>query len=162
MVKEVPSLYTQLSLSDDNKIRHVPDTEEIAGYLLTLKNRSVTPDPHLSGHVQVVNQPQPSSHHSALQESSETPYVDQSHHCESTNDTPMGPCGELSMPWEQLIGNSKLVSVQDRDLVPDCLFVAMAQMKACRLQPSDRVGSYKTREIGFIGMCCKHCEGQPG
>merc|ERR1712137_455725 len=25
-----------------------------------------------------------------------------------------------------------------------------------------RVGCYKTREIGFVGMSCKHCGGQPG
>ena len=66
------------------------------------------------------------------------------------------------MPWEQLIGDSKLVSLQDRDLVPDCLFVAMAQMKPCRLQSADRVGCYKSRDIGFVGMCCMHCGGQPG
>jgi hypothetical protein len=24
------------------------------------------------------------------------------------------------------------------------------------------VGCYKSREIGFLGMCCKHCGGQPG
>lgn len=63
---------------------------------------------------------------------------------------------------EKLIGESKLVSLKDRDLVPDSLFVAMAQMKQCQLSQSDRVGSYKTREIGFTGMCCMHCGGQPG
>eukprot|EP00977_Amphora_coffeiformis_P019303 scaffold7142_cov171-Amphora_coffeaeformis.AAC.3 len=162
MVKEIPSLFPQWSVSDD-KPRHIPDTEEIAGYLLTLKHRSVTPDPHSSDRTtQVVNESHPSSHYGSLQETPETPCVEQSSFRQDSNVTPMGPGGELDMPWEQLIGDSKLVSVQDRDLVPDCLFVAMAQMKACRLQPSDRVGSYKSREIGFIGMCCKHCGGQPG
>jgi hypothetical protein len=52
--------------------------------------------------------------------------------------------------------------MKDRDLVPDALFVAMAQMKQCKLTQADRVGCYKTREIGFTGMCCKHCGGQPG
>jgi len=61
-----------------------------------------------------------------------------------------------------LLGDSKLVLMKDRDLVPDALFVAMAQMKVCQLTEADRVGCYKAREIGFTGMSCKHCEGQPG
>jgi hypothetical protein len=64
--------------------------------------------------------------------------------------------------WEQLIDESELVLMKDRDLVPDSLFVAMAQMKPCKLTQADRVGCYKSREIGFVGMCCKHCGGQPG
>jgi len=58
--------------------------------------------------------------------------------------------------------NIALVVPKDRDLIPDALFVALGQMKACRLQQSDRVGCYKTRTLGFMGMCCKHCGGQPG
>jgi len=65
-------------------------------------------------------------------------------------------------PVEDLVADSELVNMNDRDLVPDALFVAMAQMKQCRLTQADRVGCYKTREVGFIGMCCKHCGGQPG
>ena len=38
----------------------------------------------------------------------------------------------------------------------------MAQMRPCKLAQADRVGCYKTREIGFVGMCCLHCGGQPG
>lgn len=64
--------------------------------------------------------------------------------------------------WEALLDNSKLVLMKDRDLVPDALFVAMAQMKACKLTQADRVGCYKSRELGFLGMACKHCGGQPG
>jgi hypothetical protein len=64
--------------------------------------------------------------------------------------------------WEKLLEGSDLVLMKDRDLVPDALFVAMAQMKACKLTQADRVGCYKSREIGFVGMCCKHCGGQPG
>lgn len=48
-----------------------------------------------------------------------------------------------------------LVVAKDRDLIPDALFVALGQMKACRLQQSDRVGCYKTRALGFLGMTCK-------
>jgi len=51
--------------------------------------------------------------------------------------------------------NIALVVPKDRDLIPDALFVALGQMKACRLQQSDRVGCYKTRTLGFMGMCCK-------
>ena len=66
------------------------------------------------------------------------------------------------MSWERLLGDTNLVQMKDRDLVPDSLFVAMAQMKPCKLTHTDRVGCYKTRQVGFIGMCCKHCGGQPG
>jgi hypothetical protein len=64
--------------------------------------------------------------------------------------------------WELLLGDGKLVFMKDRDLVPDALFVAMAQMKSCKLTQADRVGCYKNRELGFLGMACKHCGGQPG
>jgi hypothetical protein len=63
---------------------------------------------------------------------------------------------------ESLLGDSKLVVPKDRDLVPDALFVAMAQMKPCELTQADRVGCYKNRVLGFVGMSCKHCGGQPG
>jgi hypothetical protein len=66
------------------------------------------------------------------------------------------------LPYEVLLAESKLVMMKDRDLVPDALFVAMAQMKICKLTQADRVGCYKTRDINFLGMCCKHCAGQPG
>jgi hypothetical protein len=58
--------------------------------------------------------------------------------------------------------SNPLVQLKDRDFVPDSLFVAMLQMKVCYLTQADRVGCYKTRDLGFIGMCCKHCNGQPG
>lgn len=53
--------------------------------------------------------------------------------------------------------NIPLVVAKDRDLIPDALFVALGQMKPCRLQQSDRVGCYKTRTLGFLGMSCKVC-----
>jgi len=61
-----------------------------------------------------------------------------------------------------LMGETTLVLIQDKDLIPDYLFLAMAQMKHCRLSDADRIGCYKGRELGFLGMCCKHCGGQPG
>jgi hypothetical protein len=66
------------------------------------------------------------------------------------------------MSWGSLLGDTELVLMKDRDLVPDALFVAMAQMKPCTLTQADRVGCYKSRDVGFTGMCCKHCAGQPG
>lgn len=35
-------------------------------------------------------------------------------------------------------------------------------MGPCKLSQADRVGCYKSREIGFVGMSCLHCAGQPG
>mmetsp|Transcript_50806 Transcript_50806/g.152949 ORF Transcript_50806/g.152949 Transcript_50806/m.152949 type:complete len:646 (-) Transcript_50806:26-1963(-) len=71
---------------------------------------------------------------------------------------------DLSLPssLSSLMGDTFLVSAEDKDLVPDYLFLAMAQMKPCTLSESDRVGCYKDRGVGFVGMCCKHCGGQPG
>lgn len=71
---------------------------------------------------------------------------------------------DLSLPssLSSLMGDTVLVSAEDKDLVPDYLFLAMAQMKPCALAESDRVGCYKERTLGFVGMCCKHCGGQPG
>lgn len=71
---------------------------------------------------------------------------------------------DLSLPssLNSLMGDTALVSAEDKDLVPDYLFLAMAQMKPCTLTESDRVGCYKERNVGFVGMCCKHCGGQPG
>lgn len=62
----------------------------------------------------------------------------------------------------KLVGDTTLVEIQDKDLVPDFLYLAMAQMQPCQLTEADRVGCYKEREIGFLGMSCKHCGGQPG
>ena len=72
------------------------------------------------------------------------------------------PTTPVEIDYNALIEESQLVRMKDRDLVPDSLFVAMAQMKPCRLTHADRVGCYKSRDLGFLGMCCKHCGGQPG
>ena len=74
--------------------------------------------------------------------------------------------GALSIPppfdFDHLLSGSDIVVMKDRDLVPDALFLAIAQMKPCKLAHADRVGCYKSRDIGFLGLCCKHCGGQPG
>ena len=46
--------------------------------------------------------------------------------------------------------------------VMDAFSVAVAQMRPCGLTKDDRVGKYRQREEGFVGMCCQHCGGQPG
>ena len=61
-----------------------------------------------------------------------------------------------------LMGDSTIVVPEDKDLVPDYLFLAMAQLAPCNLSDADRVGCYKDRDLGFLGMSCKHCGGQPG
>ena len=63
---------------------------------------------------------------------------------------------------EKLVGDSDLVDVDDRQYIPDYIFLSMAQLKSCRVTPLDRIGTYKSREIGFQGMACKHCGGEPG
>ena len=122
------------------------DTEEIAGFLLSLKHRSVTPEPIAHGQVAKLEIT--------------------SHLC--VDKTPTSRMMEVQdvlereIPVEGLLKDSRLVLPKDRDLVPDALFVAMAQMRPCKLTQADRVGCYKSREIGFLGMCCIHCGGSPG
>lgn len=141
------------------------DTEQVAAsFLLSLKHsRSVTPEPNMDESDYLSRKASYQSYSKSFGENeSEQSYT------RLLPETPLSP--KLSQPvdlsdlppLESLIEGSKLVFMKDRDLVPDALFVAMAQMKPCRLTPADRVGCYKTREIGFLGMSCKHCEGQPG
>ncbi len=64
--------------------------------------------------------------------------------------------------FEKLMGNTELVDLSDRQYIPDYIFLAMAQLKPCSVISTDRIGTYKNRDIGFKGMCCKHCGGEPG
>jgi len=141
------------------------DTKEVANFLLSLKHRSVTPEPHSDDSEphrssQVVKAPFGSYSFGNYGYETSMPYMEQSSMSGYMPDDSMTTTSD--MPWETLLADSKLVQMKDRDLVPDALFVSMAQMKPCRLSQADRVGCYKAREIGFVGMCCKHCGGQPG
>jgi hypothetical protein len=168
------------------------DAQEVAGFLLSLKNqRSVSPDP---------NEPQVPPQHPMLPYGLHvmpTPYV--AHPAFSYPYTAEHPVPQQPSPkqkfhvtpkdkkrsltkapvtndfstsdnieefkeynFEELLEDSLLVQMKDRDLVPDSLFLAMSQMKTCDLTQADRVGCYKARDLGFVGMCCKHCGGQPG
>lgn len=169
---------------------------EIAKFLLSLKNRSPTPEPPSLVHSNSDDSSRCNSHHhhppphhahpprqpppgmkapyrsyhyppyGGYQHPDQPRYLDQ-HHQPSHGGPTTPAVSSLSsctdnIVWENLLCNSPLVFVKDRDLVPDALFVAIAQMKPCRLSMADRVGCYKSRELGFVGMCCKHCGGQPG
>ena len=74
----------------------------------------------------------------------------------STNETTPPADGSIISAKDDM--NISLVVAKDRDLIPDALFVALGQMKPCLLQQSDRVGCYKTRTLGFLGMNCKVSE----
>lgn len=156
------------------------DAQEIAGFLLTLKHRSVTPEPQLVDDsssdpptIETHAQPQPPAPlrdaMGAVGMPLSYPAVGSVYGFPTAFDpafldrTPsMLDDTSSEMPWKLLLDGSDLVLMKDRDLVPDALFVAMAQMKVCHLTQADRVGCYKSRELGFTGMCCKHCGGQPG
>jgi len=131
------------------------DTEDCVNFLLTLKNRSVTPDPGI--------EPDATS-----DDDQETPVAPLKREYSDSYDSDASPSlaeeqgSGAEIQVEPLVSRSDLVFPSDRDLVPDALFVAMAQMKACTLQEADRVGSYKARPIGFTGFCCTHCGGQAG
>ncbi|GKY94430.1 hypothetical protein MPSEU_000408900 [Mayamaea pseudoterrestris] len=129
--------------------------EEVASFLLSLKHnhRSITPEPGSS----------------SWSEKSLSPLIDYHQHHASASLSSIAQNRFLStqaldIPVEQLVhqSNSMLVALQDIDLVPDALFLAMAQMVPTHMTYQDRVGCYKSREVGYLGMCCKHCGGQPG
>lgn len=80
---------------------------------------------------------------------------------DKTPDLPLLP-NHPEIEIDILLGGSPLVKKQDRNLVPDAVFIAMAQMQPCRLTVADQTGSYRKLEVGFVGFCCKHCGGQPG
>jgi hypothetical protein len=158
------------------------DTTECAEFLMNLKHRSVTPEPQaqesherlivnpqprfatISGPSQTLSQPlaQPQPRAQPLVKKAEKIYdsSDEAHF--SRPPALLDERGAIEAFWETLLGDTGMVCMADRDLVPDPLFVAMAQMKAVDLSEADRVGCYKSRPLGFTGMCCKHCGGQPG
>lgn len=140
------------------------DTQECAEFLLALKHRSVTPEP------------QQENQHS-LESQTQVGVIDDESLPSLQNDDDKSDADvqQIQIPpvlldeqgamdgfWETLLGKSSLVHASDRDLIPDPLFVAIAQMKPCSLTEADRVGCYKGRPLGFTGMCCRHCGGQPG
>jgi len=68
----------------------------------------------------------------------------------------------LDVNYEELTADSYFTTTDMRVDVADSFFVAIAQMRPCGLTQDDRVGKYRQREIGFVGMCCRHCGGHPG
>lgn len=158
----------QLLLS---KERETSSLEEVAAsFLLSLKHsRSVTPEPLWTTDDDENDNDQRRATVSSSESSlTQTPPLKKRSNKKKRAPTPNSPppplisLDEPLPPMSELVGDSPLVLIQDQDLVPDALFVAMAQMTPCRLTAADRVGCYKSRDIGFIGMCCKHCHGQPG
>lgn len=147
-----PTMMNQTSKCNANLSKNKErDTEEVACFLLSLKHNSdrsatVSPDPE-QNQVEVIQ----TSNHKPPQFS-----------FASLSDSSIGSKPYASSNFDDLIIDSNLVYPKDRDLVPDALFVAMAQMNPCTLTHADRVGCYKAREIGFVGMSCKFCGGQPG
>jgi hypothetical protein len=154
------------------------DTEEVASFLLSLKhNRSVTPEPaagddsderhrnvkkptpfkpygHTYGYTSLGTQPKVADRTPPATEKRPVPTNTEAQSLTSNAD--------IDIDYDALIAESSLVFPKDRTLLPDSLYVAMAQMNVCHLTQADRVGCYKSREIGFVGMSCKHCGGQPG
>lgn len=62
----------------------------------------------------------------------------------------------------QQLEDRPLVFPEDMDLISDYLYLTLEQMSPCRLMEADRVGCYKSRQVGFPGLACKHCVGQAG
>jgi len=118
------------------------DEQAAASFLLSLKkgdSRSASPNSTEAGHER---------------------YDANAH--EQQQQHPPASAKDEPMDVPSLVAHADLVSLDDRDLVPDALFVCMAQMHKTALSAADRVGCYKSRPLGFPGMSCKHCQGQPG
>ena len=64
--------------------------------------------------------------------------------------------------WQQLLKDSPFISMHDIGVAPDAMVIALAQFELCLLTNDDRMGRYKHQEIGYVGICCKYCFGQPG
>lgn len=62
----------------------------------------------------------------------------------------------------KLISDSTLISIEDRKFVPDYLFISMGQLELTTLTDEDRIGVYRDREVGQLGLRCRHCKGIPG
>jgi hypothetical protein len=67
-----------------------------------------------------------------------------------------------NVTWPQLIADSELISIEDVGTCADSVVISIAQFKPCALRIDDRIGRYLQQEVGYIGLCCKHCFGQPG
>jgi len=119
---------------------------------------TVPPHPHhhgMNAHYHCYGYPQaPYGYDLPPQQMERPPYPPQQQQQEAvvSRTSSLSSCND-SIVWENLLSNSPLVFMKDRDLVPDALFVAMGQMKPCRLTVADRVGCYKSRDLGFIGFC---------
>lgn len=61
-----------------------------------------------------------------------------------------------SINYERIINGSSLVTLEERDLVPDYIFLALGQLVPCKIDQDDRIGVYSSRPVGFQGMCCRH------
>lgn len=91
------------------------------------------------------------------------PIANNGSHSVATSTTPEPSFLDLSdEEMKKLMGHTQLVKLDDRNYVPDYLFLSMAQLRPCELVESDRTGVYKAREVGFLGLCCKYCGGEPG
>lgn len=82
--------------------------------------------------------------------------------CEKRSDEPNQRSSILFLTWPNVIGKSPFISEIDIGVAQDAVVVSLAQFKACSLTADDRVGRYMQQEIGYIGLCCMHCFGQPG
>ena len=147
--------------------------ELVAGFLLQLKQRSVTPEEADEArtlqrriHLQSFSFDDSSTSMPRRRTSSESQRRTSAIHAAAAPQPPpqqpLEPIDINEIDWDILLKDSELIKKTDRELVPDSLLAAMAQLIPCQLIAADQVGSYKNREIGFRGMCCKHCAGAPG
>jgi hypothetical protein len=64
---------------------------------------------------------------------------------------------EMPQQYKLLLHDSRLVTQNEYGLVPDYMFLAYAQLISCKIEITDKVGSYSERPLDFVGLCCRHC-----
>lgn len=70
--------------------------------------------------------------------------------------TPASVTVTTEIDWDRLLGdNPGVVTMEDKGLVAESQWAAIAQMKPCLLTEADRIGWFKNRPLGFGGLCCK-------
>ena len=53
-----------------------------------------------------------------------------------------------------------LVLIEDRDLIPDHLYLTVEQMVPCRFGSSEKSPAAGEKYTGYPGLMCKHCLGK--
>ena len=69
---------------------------------------------------------------------------------------PYGPSPTIAVADSS---DGELITYEEKDLVPDSIYLMMKQGRRCSLNKTDQSKGVSDRRLGFPGICCKHCGG---